>query len=54
MTQTEFEYIKRAVQAIESGELNMATEAKVLRTVGQICEKAAKKIDNKLVDNLVA
>ncbi len=53
MTPQEFDYIKRAVEALESGELNMATEAKVLRTVAQICEKAAKKIDDILVDSLV-
>ena len=50
MTQTEFEYIKRAVQAIEEGTLTLDEEAKVLRTVSQITERGAKECQNKLVD----
>ena len=54
MTQTEFEYIKRAVQAIEEGSLTPKDEIKVFRTVSQITERAAKDAEMKLVDNLVA
>ncbi len=60
MTQTEFEYIKRAVQAIEEGSLCKREEVKVLRTISQITERGAKSLalkigdaeDIKLVDNL--
>lgn len=51
MSPTEFEYIKRAVRAIESGDLLPKEEIKVLRTVGQICERAAKETE-KMVDLL--
>ena len=54
MTATEFAYIKRAVEAIEQGSLNPREEIKVLRTMGQITEKAAKEKELKLVDNLIA
>jgi hypothetical protein len=58
MTKNEFEYIKRAVEAIEAGQLNKRSEVKVLRTISQITEKSAKnlerKIGDKLVDKLVA
>lgn len=54
MTQTEFQYIKRAVEAIESGTLTLEEEIKVYRTVSQITERAAKETANKLVDISVA
>lgn len=54
MTPTEFEYIKRAVQAIEEGTLTLEEEVKVLRVVSQITEKGAKERQNKLVDISIA
>jgi hypothetical protein len=54
MTSQEFEYIKRAVQAIEEGNLTLEEEAKVLRTVSQITERGAKACQDKLVDILIA
>ena len=53
MTPTEFAYIKRAVEAIELGSLTPKEEIKVLRTVSQITERAAKEKELKLVDNLI-
>lgn len=53
MTPSEFEYIKRAVQAIESGTLTDKEEIKVYRVAGQILLKSADKLEQKLVDNLV-
>ncbi len=50
MTQTEFEYIKRAVQAIESGSISKREEVKVLRTVSQIAERGAKALALKIGD----
>ena len=54
MTPEEFEYIRRAVTAIESGEYNKMTEAKILRTVSQICGKNATLIEQNLVDSVDA
>lgn len=50
MTPTEFEYIQRAMAAIESGEYNKLAEAKILRTVSQICGKNATDIEQNLID----
>lgn len=50
MTPEEFEYIRRAVQALESPEITQMAQAKILRTVGQICGKNATLIEQKLVD----
>lgn len=52
MIPIEFEYIKRAVQAIESGTLTPREEVKVLRTVAQITEKSAKEKELELLDIL--
>lgn len=52
MTPEEFQYIKRAVVALESGEHNKLAEAKILRTVSEICAKNAKNIEGKLVDKV--
>lgn len=54
MTPEEFEYIKRAVAAIESGEYNKWTEVKILRTVSQICGKNATAIERTLGDSIDA
>jgi bacterioferritin-associated ferredoxin len=51
MTPEEFRYLKAAVEAIEQGCTPMA-EAKILKTVSQICGKSATEIEQKLVDSL--
>lgn len=53
MTPSEFDYIKRAVLAIEEGSLTQKEEVKVLKIVSQITAKSAKQKEEILVDNLV-
>lgn len=48
MTPTEFEYIKRAVNALETMSMTPMTERKVLRTIEQICGKNATDIEQQL------
>jgi molybdopterin-binding protein len=50
MTQAEFEYIKRAVKAIEEGSICKREEVKVLRTVSQIAERGATELEIKIGD----
>jgi hypothetical protein len=52
MTPQEFEYIQRAVKALESSDITEMTQAKILRTVSQICGKNATLIEQKLVDKV--
>lgn len=52
MTQQEFEYIKRAVEALESGECSKMAEAKILQTVSEICGKNATIIRKQLGDGI--
>lgn len=53
MTKEEFNYIKRAVEALESPELPDEARVKILRTMSQICDNAADDLKCKLVDKLV-
>jgi hypothetical protein len=50
MTLEEFQYIKRAVEALENPETTVMAQHKILRTMGQICERSAQKIEQDLVD----
>lgn len=52
MTPQEHEYIRRAVEALENPEITPMTQAKILRTVSQICGKSATEIEHKLVDSI--
>ncbi len=52
MTPEEFQYIKRAVEALENPETTEMARHKILRTMGQICERSAQKIETDLVDRL--
>jgi hypothetical protein len=54
MTPLEFEYIKRAVEALESGECSDMSKVKILRTVGQIAKSAADKIEQEFVARVEA
>lgn len=45
MTPEEFAYIKRAVAALESGECTDMARHKILRTMSQICARAADDIE---------
>ena len=51
MTPEEFEYIKRAVEALEQGTTETA-EIKILKTVSQITAASAQKLEQKLVDKV--
>ena len=49
MTPDEFNYIKRAVEALETMPMTPMAQQKVLRTVEQICGKNATDIEQNLV-----
>jgi hypothetical protein len=51
MTPQEFEYIQRAVKALEEP-LSLTARIKVERTMGQILTKSADKLEQILVDNV--
>jgi hypothetical protein len=50
MTPQEFEYIQRAVKDLEDPEITAMAQAKILRTMSQVCGKSATVIEQKLVD----
>jgi hypothetical protein len=49
MTPSEFEYIRRAVTALEDPEMTPMAQRKVLRTLEQICGKNATDIELNLI-----
>ena len=49
MTLQEFEYIQRAVKALEDPEMTPMAQRKVLRTMEQICGKNATDIESNLI-----
>ena len=51
MTPEEFEYIRRAIEALEQGCTPM-TQRKILRTVEQICGRSATELEQNLVDKV--
>jgi exonuclease VII small subunit len=51
MTPAEFQYIKRAVEAMENQELSLDDQRKILQTVSEISAQAAIKIQEQLLDN---
>ena len=51
MTPQEFEYIQRAVKALEEP-LSLTARIKVERTMGQILTNSADKLEQILVDNI--
>jgi hypothetical protein len=51
MTLEEFQYLKRAVEALEQGTTETA-EIKILRTVSQITAASAQRLEQKLVDKV--
>ena len=54
MTRQEFDYIKRAVEALETTSMTPMTERKVLRTIEQICGKNATDIEQNLIGEVDA
>jgi hypothetical protein len=51
MTLEEFQYIKRAVEALEQGTTE-AAEIKILKTISQITAVSAQRLEQKLVDKV--
>jgi hypothetical protein len=51
MTPEEFEYIRRAVEALGQ-ECTPMTQRKILRTVEQICGRSATELEQNLVDKI--
>lgn len=51
MTLEEFQYIKRAVEALEQGTTEVA-EIKILKTISQITAVSAQRLEHKLVDKI--
>ena len=49
MTPQEFEYIRRAVEALEDPNTTPMAQRKILRTISQICGKNATEIEQNLV-----
>lgn len=52
MTRQEFEYIKRAVEALESGLCSDQDQHKILKTVSQITKSAADRIEDRVEQNI--
>ncbi len=52
MSPEEFAYIKRAVEALEDPKTTPMAQHKILRTMSQICERSAQKIENEMIDRL--
>jgi hypothetical protein len=52
MTPTEFQYIKRAVEAFETTDLSLEDQRKILQTVSEITAVAAVRVQERLVDRL--
>ena len=50
MTPQEFEYIQRAVAALDNPETQLIEQRKILRTMSQICDRAAREVELRLVD----
>lgn len=51
MTPTEFEYIQRAVKALE-GPVSLMERIKIERTMGQILTRSADKLEQTFVDKV--
>lgn len=49
MTPQEFEYIRRAVEALESPDVTPMAQRKILRTIEQICGKNATELEQNLI-----
>ncbi len=54
MTPSEFEFIRRAVTALEDPQMTPMAQPKVLRTIEQICGKNATEIEQNLIGDIDA
>ena len=50
MTPTEFEYIKRAVEAFETVDLSLEDQRKILQTISEITAVAAVRVKEAIQD----
>lgn len=50
MTTTEFDWMKRAMETLESGEVTQMARLKILKTMSQICAKSASDIEYELAE----
>lgn len=51
MTPQEFEYIQRAVKALEDP-MSLTARIKIERTMAQVCAKSATELEKNLVDTI--
>jgi hypothetical protein len=51
MTPQEFQYIKRAVEALEQGTTDV-TQIKILKTISQVAGLSAQRLETRLVDRI--
>jgi hypothetical protein len=52
ITETERRWVEQALFQLYEGEVSPMMSAKIMRTVGQIFEKGAKRIEVQLVDKV--
>ncbi len=50
MTPQEFEYIRKAMEVLEDPETSPMAQVKILRTVGQIFDMNARKVEDRMID----
>lgn len=50
MTQQEFEYIRKAMTVLADPETTPMAQVKILRTVGQIFDMNARKVEDRMID----
>ncbi len=54
MTPQEFEYIRRAMAVLDDPETTLMAQHKIFKTVGQIFEMNAQRIENRMIDRFDA
>ena len=50
MTPQEFEYIQRAMKVLEDPETTLMAQHKILKTVGQIFDMNARRVEDRMID----
>ena len=48
----ELDYLRRAVEALGAPDTTKMAQAKILRTISQIADRASREIENELVDRV--
>ena len=52
ITETERRWVEEALRKLYEGEVTPMMSAKIMRTVGQIFERGAKRIETQMVDKV--